>query len=53
MLCPKLNSHVYKLKMWAIREHMGEKTCYNWGRPSVPKTLMMGHSIWFLQKNKL
>ncbi len=36
--------------MWAIGEHMGEKTCFNWGMPSVPKTLMMGHSIWFLHK---
>ncbi len=36
--------------MWAIGEHMGEKTCFNWGMLSVPKTLMMGHSIVFLQK---
>ncbi len=34
MLCPKFNSHVYKLKMWAIGEHMGEKTCFNWAMPS-------------------
>jgi hypothetical protein len=53
MFCPKFNSHVYKLKMWAIGEHMGEKTCFNWGMPNVLKTLMMGHSIWFLQKEKL
>jgi hypothetical protein len=36
--------------MWAIGEHMGEKTYFNWGMPSVSKTLMMGHSIWFLSK---
>ncbi len=36
--------------MWAIGGHMGGKTCFNWGMPRVPKTFMMVHSIWFLQK---
>jgi hypothetical protein len=22
MVCPKFNSHIYKLKRWAIREHV-------------------------------
>jgi hypothetical protein len=25
MLCPEFNSHVYKLKLWAIGEHMVKK----------------------------
>jgi hypothetical protein len=53
MLCPKFNSHVYNLKFLAIGEQMGKKTCFNWGMPRVPRTFMMGHSIWFLQKTIL
>jgi hypothetical protein len=50
MVCPKLNSYVYKLKPWAIWEHIcfyfankGSKRCFYWWVPNVPKKkLMMG-----------
>jgi len=49
MVCPKLNSHVYKLKRWAIREHVclyfatwGPTRCFYWGVPN--RTFMMGQS---------
>jgi len=50
MVCPLLNSYVYKLKPWAIWEHIcfyfatkGSKRCFYWWVPNVPKKkLMMG-----------
>jgi hypothetical protein len=40
MVCPKFNSHVYKLKRWAIFLYIATgcpKRCFYWGVPSVPK----------------
>ncbi len=60
MVCPKFNSHVYKLKKVDHREHIsiyfalgGPKSCIYWGIPNVRKKLVMGQSIWPLQKNKI
>jgi hypothetical protein len=53
--CPKFNTHVYKLKMRNLGEHIclyftigGQKRCFYWGMPNVPKTLLMGQTIWLL-----
>jgi len=42
MVCRKFNSHAYRLKRWAIREHIcfyfetwGPKNHFNWGVPNV------------------
>jgi hypothetical protein len=59
MVCPKFNPHVYKLKKVDHRKHIwfyfaigGPKRCIYWGIPNVPKKLVMGQSIWPLQKQK-
>jgi hypothetical protein len=53
------NSHEYKPKRWAIGEHTcsyfgteGPKRCFYGRVPNVPKKLMMGQSIWLVQKKK-
>ncbi len=58
MLCPKFNSQVYKTEKVSHREHHicfyfatgSPKRLFYWGLPKVPKQLVMGQSIWPLQK---
>jgi len=60
MVCPKFNSHVYKLRKVGYRgAHLfpfcswDPKRCFYWGVPNVPKELMIiSQSIWLLQKEK-
>jgi len=50
MVCPKFNSHVYKLQRWnvgastfvSILQVGVQKRCFNWGMPNVPKKLADG-----------
>jgi hypothetical protein len=46
MICPKFDSHVYKLKKMGQREahlflfcNRDPKRCFYWGGPNVPKTI--------------
>jgi len=39
MLCPKFNSHVYKVKSWVIGDHIGEY-------PLFPTKSVMGQCMW-------
>jgi len=46
MVCPKFNSHAYKLKRWAIWSTFFyifatgcPKRCFYWGVPNAPKKL--------------
>jgi hypothetical protein len=57
MVCPKFNSHVYKLKTWnLVWKHIcfyfavgGSMKCFSIGAcPNVPKKLLMGQSMWLL-----
>ncbi len=59
MICPKFNSHVYKLKRYVVGKYIcfsfatrDPKRCFHWGVINIPKKLLMGQSIWLLQKKK-
>jgi hypothetical protein len=59
MVCRKFNSYVYKVKRWAIGEHIsfyfgvgGPKRCCYGGVPNVSKKLVMGQSMLFPSKRK-
>jgi len=61
MICPKFNSHVYKLKKVGQRgAHLflfcnrDPKRCFYWGGPNVPKTIGDGliNVLCFLKKRK-
>ncbi len=59
MVCPKFNSHVYKLKRYTVGKYIcfyfatgDPKRCFHWGVLNTPKKLLMRQSIWLLQKKK-
>jgi hypothetical protein len=59
MVCPKFNLHVCKLTRWSMGEHFcfhfatqGQKRCFYWGVPNVPKTLVMAEWMWLLSIKK-
>jgi hypothetical protein len=60
MVCPKFNSHVYnKLKRYSIGKYIcfyfatwDPKRSFHWGVLNMSKKLLMGQSIWLLQKKE-
>jgi len=49
MVCPKFNSHVYKLKRWALGSTFyfifangGPNRCFYWGVPKFSKNFVDG-----------
>jgi hypothetical protein len=59
MVCPKLNTHVYKQKRYDLEEYIcfyfatgGPKRCFHWGVLNVPKKLLMGQLNMALSQKK-
>jgi hypothetical protein len=59
MVYPKLNTHVYKLKRYALDEYIcfyfatgGPKRCFHLGVLNVPKTIAHGPMNMALSKKK-
>jgi hypothetical protein len=59
MVCPKFNSHVYKLKRWPIGKHIcfyfttwGPKRHFYWGVHNVKKNWLSAQLLWLLSKRE-